>query len=149
MAIREANREWVASLEKIIGIVHKMGIRIEEYERGFVKIRLPKEPNVNHVGTVYAGSLFSLADYTGGILFSTCFDLNEYYPIIKEMTITFKRFVTTDVTLEARFSPDEVDRLKGLAAEKGKADWSMDFELKDEQGNVCCLVKGSFQLRKA
>lgn len=149
MGISETNRELVASLEKIIDIVHKMGMRIEEYERGYVKIRLPKAPNINHVGTVYAGSLFSLADYTGGILFSTCFNLNEFYPIIKETTITFKRFVTTDVTLEARFSPEEVERLRGLAAEKGKADWTMEFELKDELGNVCCLVKGSFQLRKA
>ena len=58
MTISNANRELVASLEKIIGIIDKMGIRIEEYEQGYVKIRLPKEPNVNHIGTVYAGSLF-------------------------------------------------------------------------------------------
>jgi len=149
MSISEANKELVASLEKVIGIVNKMGIRIEEYEKGFVKIRLPKEPNINHVGTVYAGSLFSMADFAGGILFTTCFDIQKYYPIIKETTITFKRFATTDVTVEARFSPEEVERLKKLAEQTGKADWIQEFELKDDQGNICCLVKGSFQMRKA
>ena len=105
MTISNANRDLVASLEKIIGIINKMGIRIEEYERGYVKIRLPKEPNVNHIGTVYAGSLFSLADYAGGVLFSSCFDTTRYYPILKETTIRFKRFATTDVMVEASFSP--------------------------------------------
>ena len=149
MGISEANRELVASLEKIIDIVHKMGMCIEEFEPGYVKVRLPKEPNINHVGTVYAGSLFSMADFTGGMLFVSSFDFNKYYPIIKETTITFKRFATTDVTVEARFTPEEIERLKKLAEEAGKADWSKEFELKDAQGNICAAVKGSFQIRKS
>lgn len=149
MTISNANRELVASLEKIIGIINKMGIRIEEYERGYVKIRLPKEPNVNHIGTVYAGSLFSLADYAGGVLFSSCFDTTRYYPILKETTIRFKRFATTDVMVESSFSPEEVERLNKEADQAGKANWVMEFELKDAEGNICCIVNGSFQLRKA
>ncbi len=149
MPITDANKEVVGSLEKTIGIINRMGIRIEEYDRGYVKIRLPKEPNINHIGTVYAGSLFSLADFAGGVLFSSCFDTVRYYPILKETTITFKRFANSDVTVEASFSQDEVDRLNRAADQTGKADWTMEFELKDEQGKTCCLVKGSFQLRKA
>jgi acyl-coenzyme A thioesterase PaaI-like protein len=104
---------------------------------------------VNHIGTVYAGSLFSLADYAGGVLFSSCFDTTRYYPILKETTIRFKRFATTDVTVEASFGPEEVERLNKEADQAGKANWVMEFELKDAEGNICCIVNGSFQLRKA
>ena len=148
MAISESKKEMVTALENIIKIVGKMGVLIEEFDPGFVKVRLPKEPNVNHIGTVYAGSLFSLADYTGGVLFISCFDLKQYYPILKEVTITFKRPATTDVTVEASLTTGEIEGLKNTADSAGKADCIRDFELKDENGNVCCVARGSFQLRK-
>jgi hypothetical protein len=51
--------------------------------------------------------------------------------------------------VEASFSPEEVERLNKEADQAGKANWVMEFELKDAEGNICCIVKGSFQLRKA
>ena len=60
MAIDDKHKEFVAYLEQTIKIIGKMGIRIEDFKKGYVKIKLPKEPNVNHIGTVYAGSLFPL-----------------------------------------------------------------------------------------
>jgi len=149
MTIHESKKEIVAALENIIKIVGKMGVRIEKFDKGSVKVRLPKEPNVNHIGTVYAGSLFSLADYTGGVLFSSCFDLTKYYPILKEVTITFKRPATTDVTVEVSLTADEIAELKRLADATGKADCLKDLEVIDENGTVCCTARGSFQIRKA
>jgi hypothetical protein len=36
-----------------------------------------------------------------------------------------------------------------VAEANGKADYSMDLELKDEDGEVCSIVHGTWQLRKA
>jgi len=83
-----------------------MGIRILDFKKQSAKIMLPKEPNVNHVGTVYAGSLFSLADFGRGVLFFSAFDLRTYYPLLKEVTITFKRPATTDITVETSMTPE-------------------------------------------
>ncbi len=69
MAFSEEYKDLVDYLEKAINIIEKMGMRIVDFQKQSVKIVLPKEPNVNHLGTVYAGSLFSLADYAGGVLF--------------------------------------------------------------------------------
>jgi thioesterase domain-containing protein len=148
MAIHESKKEIVASLESIIPIVNKMGVQIEEFDPGFVKVRLPKDPNVNHIGTVYAGSLFSLADYTGGILFGSCFNLNKYYPILKEVTISFKRPATTDVTVEVSLSAEEIIELEKVAETTGKADCIKNIELKDSNGSICCIARGTFQVRK-
>ena len=46
-------------------------IVVDHAERGFVRLRMPFEPNVNHVGMMYAGALFTLAEVPGGHLFLT------------------------------------------------------------------------------
>lgn len=148
MAISESRKETVAALENIIKIVGKMGVKIERFDPGDVKVRLPKEPNINHVGMVYAGSLFSLADYTGGVLFSSCFDLKKYIPILKEASIVYRRPAMTDMTIETSFTRDEIEDLRKTADSVGKADFVKEFELKDENGTVCCTARGSFQIRK-
>jgi acyl-coenzyme A thioesterase PaaI-like protein len=109
---------------------------------------LPKEPNLNHIGTIYAGSLFSLADYAGGVLFYASFDGRKYYPLLKEVAIAFKKPATTDITVEATMPSAKAEQLKNLTDEAGKADWTLDLELKDEKGEVCCIVHGIFQMRK-
>jgi thioesterase domain-containing protein len=148
MAISDEYKDLVGYLEKAIPIIEKMGMRILDLEKQSVRIMLPKEPNLNHIGTVYAGSLFSLADFAGGVLFYSAFDLRKYYPLLKEVTITFKRPATTDITVEASMTPEQAEGIKKLTDETGKADWTLDLELKDEQGNVCCIVHGNFQLRR-
>jgi thioesterase domain-containing protein len=149
MAISDEYKDLVSYLEKAIKIIEKMGMRILDFQKQSVKIMLPKEPNVNHIGTVYAGSLFSLADFAGGVLFYSAFDLRKYYPLLKEVTITFKRPATTDITVETSMTPEHAEGIKKIADETGKADWALDLELKDEQGNVCCIAHANFQMRRS
>lgn len=148
MAISDGHKELVNYLEKAIKIIEKMGMRILDFQKYSVKIILPKEQNINHIGTVYAGSLFSLADYAGGVLFFATFDMKKYYPILREVTITFKKPGTTDITCEASMSPAQAEQMKSITDETGKADWVLDLELKDEKGDVCSTVHGIFQMRK-
>ena len=149
MAISDEYKDLVNYLEKAIKIIEKMGMRILDFKKQSVKILLPKEPNVNHIGTVYAGSLFSLADFAGGVLFYSAFDLRKYYPLLKEVTITFKRPATTDITVETSMTSEQAEGIKKIADETGKADWALDLELKDEQGNICCIVHCTFQMRRS
>ena len=148
MAISDEHKELVNYLEKAIKIIEKMGMRILDFRKNAVKIILPKEPNVNHIGTVYAGSLFSLADYAGGVLFFATFDGKKYYPLLKEVTIAFKKPATTDITVEASMPPAQAEQIKNITDDTGKADWVLDLELKDEKGDICCIVHGIFQMRK-
>jgi thioesterase domain-containing protein len=148
MAISDGHKELVNYLEKAIKIIEKMGMRILDFQKYSVKIILPKEQNINHIGTVYAGSLFSLADYAGGVLFFATFDLKQYYPILREVTITFKKPGTTDITCEASMSPAQAEQIKSITDKTGKADWVLDLALKDEKGDVCSIVHGIFQMRK-
>lgn len=146
--IEERQKNMVVYLEKAIGIIEKMGIRIIDFRTRYVKVLLPLKPNVNHIGTMYAGSLFSLADFAGGVLFFASFDHARYLPLVKEVTIRYSRPATSSVTVELELTPEQAGRMLKAAEEGGKAEWTMDMELKDEAGEICCLVQGVFQMRK-
>jgi len=144
----DRDKNLVGYLEKAIGIIETMGIRIVDFRNRYVKVILPVKPNVNHIGTMYAGSLFSLADFAGGVIFFASFDHTRYFPIVKEMKIRFRRPVTSNATVELELTLEETERILNEAEVQGKAEWTMDMEIKDESGAMCCLVQGVFQVRK-
>jgi len=146
--IDEKFKEHIPLLEGTIQIIKEMGIHIAEMHDRHVKVVLPLAPNINHIGTMYAGSLFTVGEYLGGPMFFASFDHTKYYPIVKALSIQYRRPATTDVTVEASLSEEEVEAVKKEADAKGKADWKMDLELKDKSGQVCCLMQGVWQMRK-
>ena len=146
--IEKKYQDHVSMLEGIIKIVDTMGIHIVEMWDRHVKILLPLEPNINHIGTMYAGSLFTAGEFIGGPLFIASFDYTRFYPIVKTINIQFRRPAATDVTVEATLSAEEVDAIQREADAQGKADWKMGLEIKDQAGEVCCLLQGVWQMRK-
>jgi len=145
--IDEKYQAHLGMLESTVKIIEKMGIRIVEMQDRHVKVMLPYEPNINHIGSVYAGSLFSVGEYIGGPLYFASFDTTRFYPIVKAVSIQFKRMAVTNMTVEATLSKADVDAIQAEAEAKGKADWKMDLEIKDQSGTVCCLLQGVWQLR--
>ncbi len=147
--IDEKFKQYIPLLEGTIQIIKEMGIHIEEMRDRYVKVVLPLAPNINHIGTMYAGSLFTVGEYVGGPIFVASFDPTKYYPIVKSLSIQYRRPVTTDVTVEASLSAEEVEVIQREADAKGKADWKMDLELKDGSGQICCLMQGVWQMRRS
>jgi len=140
----EAIQKYV---ESGIAFVQRAGITALELKPRYVKLKAPLEGNVNHIGSMYAGALFTLAEMPGGALFLTTFDVSKFYPIIKEMNIRFKALAKTDVTIELSFTEDEVERIESEALENGKADYILEGEIKDETGQVVAVSRGIYQLR--
>lgn len=145
-------REW--DVEKLtqgnwdtIPFLKHTGVVVDHAERGFVRLRMPFEPNVNHVGMMYAGALFTLAEVPGGTIFLTTFDPKRYYPIVKDLKIRFRRPAMTDITVEVRMTDEEAERVMAEADANGKADYSWECELKDATGEVVAITQNEYQLR--
>ncbi len=128
--------------------IARTGIRVLAMKDRYVKTLMPLEGNVNHVGIMYAGSLFTIGECMGGAIYGVAFDIQRFFPIVKEVTIKFRRPVVTDVTLELEMSEEEADKIQQEAEEAGKADFTLDLELKDTNGETVCLVSGIWQIRK-
>ncbi|WXL25280.1 YiiD C-terminal domain-containing protein [Ectopseudomonas mendocina] len=134
--------------EEQIAFIKRTDLKAEVLEPGFVRLRMPLAGNQNHIGSMYAGALFTLAELPGGALFLTSFDVQHFYPIVKEMNLRFRRPATGDIWVEARLSDDEIERLQSQASSDGKAEFTLELQLTNAAGEVVAESVGLYQLRK-
>ena len=135
-----------------VPILEAMGIHVVEVRPGFAAADLPPEPNVNHFGVTYAGSLFSVAEMLGGLLALTTFDfegeLAGFVPLVKESTIRFRRPALGVVRASGSLSDEEVARVRREALATGKGEFVLEATLTDEQGEVVASTVGTYQVRR-
>ena len=150
-----SDRFAAARFQQAVGsvpILEAMGIRLVEVRSGHAVAELPPEPNVNHFGVTYAGSLFSVAEMLGGVLSLATFDLEGELagcvPLVKESTIRFRRPALGVVRATAELSEDEVARVRTDALETGKGEFVLEATLTDARGEVVATTVGTYQVRR-
>ena len=131
-----------------IPAIKRTGIRMLEMRERYAKLLMPMEGNSNHVGIMYAGSIFSLGEITGGVIAGCSVDFTKYVPIVKDVSIRYRRPALTDVTVEVSMTAEDVKKIVAEAEEKGKADFPLSLEIKDMNNEVVSLVSGTWQIRK-
>jgi hypothetical protein len=146
--IEEKYRVAAEYVESGVEGIRRTGMKVLAMRDRYVKTLMPLEGNVNHVGIMYAGSLFTIGECMGGAIYGVAFDIQRFFPVVKEVTIKFRRPVATDVTLELEMDQETADRIQKEAEEKGKADYTLDLELKDTNGETVSTVHGIWQIRK-
>ncbi|MGQ9671475.1 MAG: PaaI family thioesterase, partial [Desulfosoma sp.] len=136
-------------IETAIPFVQRSGLQVLELRPGYVKLRMPFDGNQNHVGSMYAGALFTLGEIPGGALCYATFDPRKYFPLAKEMTIRYRKRVTTDAFIEAGLSQEEIHRIQGDLDTHGKADFVVEADIQDTSGEPVASVRGLYQIRAA
>jgi thioesterase domain-containing protein len=135
-----------------IPILAAMGIRVVEAGDGRAVVELPGEPNVNHFGALYAGSLFTAAEVLGGVIPRSTFDLEGelkgFVPLLKSFEIHFLRPAMGTVQARAELAPGDGQRLPREALERGKAEFTLAAAIVDEAGTVVSTTTGLYQLRR-
>lgn len=134
-------------VHETVPILAAMGIEVLESETGRAVAVLPFEPNRNHVGTAYAGSLFSVAEVLGGVLALSSFTLEGYAPVVKSMSITYLKPALGDVTASAQLPAEEIERILREATEAGKSDYELIVNVTDANGVTVATTVGQYQLR--
>ncbi len=144
-------RVWPLLLRKmavnLIGFVRRSGLKITELQRGRVVCEMPLKGNANHLGTMYAGALFTLAEFPGGALFAASFDWRRQVPIVSEVTLQFLRPARGKVILEVGLSEVEMARIERELAQQGKAGFVLDGELKTADGTLVARSHAAYQIR--
>jgi len=134
-------------VETGIDPIRRSGIRLLECRDRHVKLFLPLEPNKNHLNIMYAGSLCTLAEMSGGAIFGVCFDYFKYVPIVKKIEVRFVKPGLTDVTLVVSLTEDQVGAILKVLEEKGKSDFTLELEIKDTVGDTVVRATGLYQVR--
>lgn len=142
------SEQMTAIVRQTVPILGAMGIEVIESGHGRAVALLPFEPNRNHVGTAYAGSLFSVAEVLGGIVALSSFPLEGYAPLIKTMSIDYLKPARGDVRATVEMPPIEIDRVVAEATSVGKSDYELVVEVTDENGVTVARTVGQYQLRR-
>jgi thioesterase domain-containing protein len=135
------------ALESTIPIAHKMGVKVVEARPGFAATRVPAEGNGNHFGVIYAGVLFTVAEVLGGIIPLITFDRSKYFPLVKNLDIQFVAMAKSDVRAQATLDDQTIARVEAEAAERGKADFTLEAVVTDADGQTVATTRGLYQLR--
>ena len=131
-----------------VPILEAMGIRVVDARPGRAVAELPPEPNVNHFGVTYAGSLFSVAEMLGGVLSLVSFDLDGMVPVVKASSIRFRRPAVGVIRAEVSLSADEIARVQSDAETTGKGEFELEAVLTDSTGEVVATTVGTYQIRR-
>ena len=124
------------------------GLRALELRPGYAKCMMPLEGNENHISTMNAGALFTLAEITGGALLVASFDMARYFAIVVEMNIQFVKPADSAVTMEVSVDPGRISSLQEEALRNGKVRFELVGELKSATGVVVARSRGLYQIRK-
>jgi thioesterase domain-containing protein len=133
--------------EQSLPAMHGLGIRTVEMRPGWIAGHAPLAGNTNHVGTMYAGTLFSLAEMLGGALFGANFDHERFFPLVKDMQISYLRPATSDVRAEASLDLETIEGLKRDIEVLGKVEFVLEAVLTDTAGQVVATTRGIYQIR--
>lgn len=134
-------------MDTTIPAAHQMGVTVVEAQPGFVAATVPAEGNGNHFGVIYAGVQFTVAEILGGVIALSSFDATKYFPLVKNLDITFTRMATTELRAEARMSEEDIARVAAEAEQNGKADYVLEAVVTDTAGQVVATTRGLYQLR--
>jgi acyl-coenzyme A thioesterase PaaI-like protein len=139
--------EMRAFVEKPFAFVERIGLKALQLEPRRVTLGLPLAGNENHIGSMYAGALFTVAEIPGGALYLTTFDVAKFYPVLKAMNIRFRRPAKSDVTVTVALTAAEAGRIAREAEARGKSEFVLEAGVKDADGQVVAETKGIYQLR--
>ena len=75
------------ALTDMIPWVKASGLRVDVFEERHVRLSVPKDKHLNHVGIIYAGSHFMLMEIAGAALFLATYGMRPFVPVNKGMSI--------------------------------------------------------------
>lgn len=111
---------------------------VRDYENHYVRMRLPfNHIHTNHVNSVYAGSLFVLAEVAGGSMFEVTLGTDKYMPVIYSASIRYKAPVMTEAIIDAMVTDEDVQALKASVAERGRGKVPFQLVITDTDGKPC------------
>ena len=135
------------ALGSTIPTAHNMGIQVVEARRGFAATTVPVEGNGNHFGVIYAGVQFTVAEILGGIIALSTFDSAKYFPLVKNIDISFVGMARSELRAEASLDDETIARIEAETAERGKSDFNLEAVVTDADGQTVATTRGLYQLR--
>lgn len=107
----------------------------EVLDERHVRVVVPVEGlHLNHVGIVYAGTMFTAMELAAGAIFMCTYGLDEFVPIVSNFEISFLKPTKKDLVAEIEWTEEEAaERIKPIR-ERGRGRMPVEITLRDIDG---------------
>lgn len=143
------SKQVQALVHRSVPALGRLGVQVVAVGPGSVTLVMPFEGNSNHVGTMYAGALFAIAELPAGILPETVPGPAGVVPIAESAEVRFLRPARSDVTVHVAVDPELLRSLLQTAAERGRADLELRVSVRDAHGTEVATAVTRTLLRRA
>jgi len=130
-----------------IPFIKKIGIR--RASESTLKLEF-KGDIKNHINTIYAGAVFSLAEASSGELLQKRFPhlVDKVVPVLRGSEIKFKKTATSDISASSSVSDECFYKFNDQFSRKGRASIVVDVEVRDSKGDVTCVASYNWFIQK-
>lgn len=137
-------QETTDFLHEQIPLTRAMGVTLESYDGTQLVITAPLEPNHNHLGTAFGGSLSALATLAGYAMLWLQLGDRQAHIVIRESRIRYRRPVH-GMLRAVCLRPDDATlaTFREAFATKGKADVTLKVRLVHAEQD-CVEFEGNF-----
>jgi thioesterase domain-containing protein len=136
--------EIEAFLHARIPLARAMGARVEACDADAFVLTAPLEPNHNHLGTAFGGSLAALATLAGYACLWHALDDRDAHLVIRRSEIDYRHPVTGPLRAVCRQPQEgELESFRATFAKAGKARIDLDVTI-GEKDRVCLEFRARF-----
>jgi thioesterase domain-containing protein len=134
-----------------IALATHIGVVVDTADDDYLVLRAPLEPNANHQGTAFGGSLYSLAALTGWAWATRYLAVSDIaaYAVIQESSMRFLLPVRGELSAHLRKpAAADVDKFRKMLERAGRGRIQLRVELRDGT-TLAALFEGSFAAMRA
>lgn len=137
-------RDTERFLHEQIPLTLAMGVKLESYDGTQLVLTAPLEPNHNHLGTAFGGSLSVLTTLAGYAMLWLQIGDRKAHIVIREGSIRYKHPVR-GMLRAVCVRPDEamLEEFRATFAATGKAHIKLGVRI-EHAGQICVLFEGDF-----
>lgn len=137
-------RDTERFLHEQIPLTQTMGVKLESYDGEQLIVTAPLEPNHNHLGTAFGGSLSALTTLTGYAMLWLQLGDHHAHIVIRESSILYKHPVRGTLRAVCHL-PDAASlaEFKEVFRVKGKAHLQLQVQV-IHADQVCVMFEGDF-----
>jgi acyl-coenzyme A thioesterase PaaI-like protein len=120
-----------------IPFVVKVGI--VKNHQGLLELNVDESVQ-NHLQTIHASALFTLAESASGEALQRHFPelVDKVVPVVRESQVKFKKPATSRVTAYPELAEAIVAKFREQFSRKGRSSIEVEVEVKDTEGNLVC-----------
>jgi len=129
-----------------IKFIKHLGIKQE----GENLVLSPDENLLNHIKTIHAGALYTLAESQSGYFLQNEFkDIDiSVIPLLRSSSVKYKASASGKIVAFASANRDSLEKFRENIIKKGRGIIEVNVELKDSKGNIVIIGEFTWFIQK-